>query len=75
VKDVSNTFDLLEKVAHCTIIYLLSSEASFQLSVPCIRIHLCIISDTVLDSFRIRLVWFQPKQDSDRIRMSFFKNR
>ena len=29
--------------------------------------------NTLLDSFRIRIVWFQPKQDSDRI--SFFKNR
>jgi len=27
-------YRLLEKVAHCTIIYLLSSEASFQPSVP-----------------------------------------
>jgi len=26
----------LEKVAHCTIIHLLSSEASFQPSVPCV---------------------------------------
>jgi len=31
---------------------------------------LCIIIH-----FRIRIVWFQPKQDSDRIRISFFKNR
>jgi len=30
---------------------------------------------TLSDSFRIRIVWFQPKQDSDRIRMTFFKNR
>ena len=29
--------------------------------------------DTLLDSFRIRIVWFQPKQDSDWI--LFFKNR
>jgi len=27
------------------------------------------------DSYRIRIVWFQPKQDSDRIRISFYKNR
>ena len=31
--------------------------------------------DTLLDSFRIQIVWFQPKQDSDRIRISFLKNR
>ena len=31
--------------------------------------------NTHLDSFRIRIVWFQPKQDSDRIRISVFKNR
>jgi len=30
---------------------------------------------TLSDSFRIRIVWFQPKQDSDRIRILFFKNR
>jgi len=30
---------------------------------------------TLSDSFRIRIVWFQPKQDSDQIRISFFKNR
>jgi len=29
--------------------------------------------NTLSDSFRIRIVWFQPKQDSYRI--SFFKNR
>jgi len=29
--------------------------------------------NTLLDRFRIRIVWFQPKQDSDRI--SFLKNR
>jgi len=29
--------------------------------------------NTLSDSFRIRIIWFQPKQDSDRI--SFFKNR
>jgi len=27
------------------------------------------------DSFRIRIVWFQPKQDLNWIRISFFKNR
>ena len=27
------------------------------------------------DSFWIRIVWFQQKQDSDRIRILFFKNR
>jgi len=31
--------------------------------------------DTLLDSFRIRIAWFQPKQDSVRIRISFFINR
>jgi len=31
--------------------------------------------NTLSDSFRIRIVWFQPKQDSDRIRIWFFKNR
>ena len=31
--------------------------------------------NTLSDGFRIRIVWFQPKQDSDRIRISFFKNR
>ena len=31
--------------------------------------------DILWDSFRMRIVWFQPKQDSDRIRISFFKNR
>jgi len=31
--------------------------------------------NTLLDSFRIRIVWFQPKQDSDRIQIPFFKNR
>jgi len=31
--------------------------------------------NALLDSFRIRIVWFQPNQDSGRIRISFFKNR
>jgi len=31
--------------------------------------------NTLLDIFRIRIVWFQPKQDSNWIRISFFKNR
>jgi len=31
--------------------------------------------NTLSDCFRIRIVWFQPKQDSDRKRISFFKNR
>jgi len=31
--------------------------------------------NTISDSFRMRIVWFQPKQDSDRIRISFFKNK
>jgi len=31
--------------------------------------------NTLSDSFRIRIIWFQPKQDSDRIRISFFKNK
>ena len=40
-------FRLLEKVAHCTIIHLLSSEASFQPSVPwlpvCLWCNLCTV--------------------------------
>jgi len=31
--------------------------------------------NTLPDSFRIRIVWFQPKQESDRLRISIFKNR
>jgi len=31
--------------------------------------------NTLSDSYRIRIVWFQPKQDSDRIRISFFKKK
>jgi len=31
--------------------------------------------NTLSESFRKRIVWFQPKQDSDRKRISFFKNR
>jgi len=31
--------------------------------------------NTLSDSFWIRIVWFQPKQYSDRIQISFFKNR
>ena len=31
--------------------------------------------NTLSDSFRILIVWFQPKQDSDRIRISYLKNR
>jgi len=31
--------------------------------------------NALFDSFRIQIRWFQPKQDSDRIRISFFKNR
>jgi len=30
--------------------------------------------NTLSDGFRIRIAWFQPNQDSDRIRISFFKN-
>ena len=30
---------------------------------------------TLSDNFWIWIAWFQPKQDSDRIRISFFKNR
>jgi len=30
--------------------------------------------NTLSDSFRIRILWFWPKQDSDRIRISFFEN-
>jgi len=29
--------------------------------------------NTLSDSFQVQIVWFQPKQDSDRI--PFFKNR
>jgi len=40
-------FKLLEKVAHCIIIHLLSSEASFQASVPwfrvCLWCNLCTV--------------------------------
>jgi len=36
VKYILVTFDLLEKVVHCANIYLLSSEAPFKLSVPCL---------------------------------------
>ena len=35
---------------------------------------LCIIIP-FLDSFRIQIAWFQPKQDSDRIWISFFINK
>jgi len=38
------------------------------------KIHV-VHHDTLLESFRIRILWFQPKQDSDQIRISFFKNR
>ena len=31
--------------------------------------------DVFADSFRIRIVWFQPKQDSDQMRISFFQHR
>ena len=31
--------------------------------------------NTLSDSVWIRIVWFQQKQDSDRIQISFFKNR
>ena len=31
--------------------------------------------NTLSDSFRIRIIWFQPEEDSDRIRISYFKNR
>ena len=31
--------------------------------------------NTLSDSFRIRVVWFQPKQDSDQIRILLFRNR
>jgi len=36
-------FRLLEKVAHCTIIHSLSSEASFQPSVPWLRVCLSMV--------------------------------
>jgi len=36
--------------------------------------HHGTLSDS-FDRFWIRIVWFQPKQDADRIRISFFKNR
>jgi len=31
--------------------------------------------NTLLDSYRIRIAQFQPKQESVRIRVLFFKNR
>jgi len=31
--------------------------------------------NTLSDSCRIRIVWYQPKQDLDQIRISIFKNR
>jgi len=31
--------------------------------------------NTLSESFRIQIAWFPPKQDSDRIQISFFKNR
>jgi len=31
--------------------------------------------NTLSNSYRIRIVRFQPKEDSDRIRILFFKNR
>ena len=31
--------------------------------------------DTLTGSFWIQIAWFQPKQDSDRIRISLFKDR
>ena len=31
--------------------------------------------NTLSDSFRIRIVWFQPKQDSNQIQISFHKSR
>jgi len=31
--------------------------------------------NTLSNSYRKRIVWFQPKQDSDRIRILIFKNR
>jgi len=31
--------------------------------------------NTLSDSFWIQIVWFQQKQDSDGIMISFFKNR
>jgi len=40
----------------------------------CTKIYV-VHRNTLSDSFRIQIVWFQPKQDSDRIRISFFKNR
>jgi len=30
--------------------------------------------NALLDSFQIRIRWFQPKQDLDRMRISCFKN-
>jgi len=37
---------------------------------------MCVVHhNTLSDSFRVRIVWFQPKQDSDRIQISFFQNR
>jgi len=35
----------------------------------------CCASYYTFGSFRIQIVWFQTKQESDRIRISFFKNK
>ena len=75
-------FDFLEKVAHsigsifsAEAFFHIPSEASFHIpseasrAMPARVIH----AYTRSDSFRIRIVWFQPKEDSDRIRISCFK--
>ena len=48
-----------------------NSSSHFRHSTKMYVVH----HNTLSDSYRIWIVWFQPKQDSDRIRISFFKNR
>jgi len=52
-------FDLLEKVAQSFIYYL--RKHLFSFFVP-FRVYLCIIKDTLLDSFPIRIVRFEPQK-------------
>jgi len=40
-----------------------------------IKVYVCCASYYILDSFRIRIEWIQPKEESDWIRISFFKHR
>jgi len=79
-------FRLLEKVAHCTIIHLLSSEASFQPSVPwlpvCLWCNICSIVQSHSHSnqcwtwsgFRIAIQPDSAIQNRIRIGLDFEKN-